>query len=166
METIAIASATLAAVMSFGIAILAQLGKLGPQLGRLEGRLDSIDEGIRRLNRMADGFLISLSKEATSSDLEERIKKLEGYVEQLKPRGNPISAEELEKFKTYIGKIGRREFLSYEEYSEYKELGERIKKQLPKEQRTDFELLLAGLISSAAGATIRELLRRSSQSER
>ena len=153
MELVAIASATLAAVIGFGIAILAQAGKLG-----------SIDDGIKRLNRIVDDFLISLTRGSTPSDFEQRLKAIESYVEQLKPKENPLSTTEIERFKTYTEDIGRGMSLSYEEYSDYRRLSERIKRELPKRQRTDFELLLAGLLGFAAGMALAELIRSLRQS--
>ena len=152
METVAIVSATLAAVIGFGIAILAQLGSQS-------AKLSSIDDGVKRINGVIDSLLIAtLSKGEASSHIEQQIKRLEEYLKHLKSKENPLSREEIERFREYSVKIMKRTSLSYEEYNDFKELGERIKMGLPQNQRSDFDLLLAGLLGFAAGAELVALI--------
>lgn len=151
------------ATMAFGIAIISVVIAIGVAILVKMGKLTSIDDGIKRFNSVIDGLLVSSFGKGTSSDLAQRVEKIEEHLKRLNPKGNPISSGEIERFRSYNGKIREGMPLNYEEYTDYRQLGERIKQQLPKKQRTDFDLLLAGVFGFVAGMALAELIRSLSQ---
>jgi len=110
----------------------------------------------RRINEIEDLFRsLSLSgKRTTKNEIDFLSRKMDRFMERIEPhvRGNPISQEELQRFKFYNQKIRKKEPFSFDEYMDYRRIADAIKNDLSGGEKNDFEKLLEALIPIAAGA--------------
>lgn len=149
-------------ILSGIIAFFVSYATISSRLGKLEGRVGSNNERMSRLETRFDNFILALSipKEKRESEVRPLVEKLDKFINLFEKEKNPISTEQINKLKTYRNKLAHGIPLKPEEYQGFQSLLKQISKELPKQQKGEFDWLVGALLGFVAGLIIGSLISK------
>ncbi len=163
---ISIISTIVVAFITSFLTVLYRLGRISSMVESTDNKVGNIEARLeKRLDRIEDRFdkfflYLNAPVNERSKIMEPYIHKLDEIIEHVKQKGNPVSADEIDKFKAYRNKIVHGVPLTIEEYNDFKSLTEKVKQDLPENRRDDFDLVIAGLLGFILGLTVAALLKK------
>jgi hypothetical protein len=140
------------AIVGMGITIVLALAgfawRLGGRLERIDRRMGEFGAGIRSLNQqmaLIVGFLGNVSRflhrsgAMTDEEYHDSVAQLmrlategtEPYVDHLSESANPLTRDEVRRFRELVDKARRGELFSYEETEEYNKLIRKVQADHP-----------------------------------
>jgi len=152
-------SFVLSMVVSAAIASLVSFGTISFRLGKLDARTESNGRSIDRVETKFDNFLLGMSapKNHRRVEVPPEIKKflqiLDSFLGPLEEKGNPVSPEQMKRLKSYRDKIVQGLSIKPEEYRDFQSLLKKVSRELPQQQRDEFDSMAAGLSGFVAGLT-------------
>lgn len=163
----AIDSSIMAGLISVGVSAVVALitayastqFRLGKTTGHVEAIVKRLDRLENKIDEMYKGFFTP--KNETSKELAIFIDKLDKILNSVKTKGNPISREEIERFRTYSAKLGTGVPLTSEEYLDFDRLSKKIRDELPEKQKEEFDWVLAGLFGFLLGLALATAMKKS-----
>jgi hypothetical protein len=147
-ETIQIILAIVGMGVTMLLALVGVSWRLGGQLERIDRRMGEFGAGIRSLNQQMTliiGFLgnvsrfLHRSKAITDEEYHDSVTQLmrlategtEPYVDHLTESTNPLTHDEVHRWRELVDKARRGEFFSYEETKEYNKLIHKVQAAHP-----------------------------------
>jgi len=97
-------------------------------------------------------------KSDISKELTPLGEKLDKILSSLKR--NPISKEEIDRFKAYSVKLRNGIPLTSEEYLDFDRLSKKIRDELPEKQKEEFDWVLAGLVGFLLGLALASAMEK------
>lgn len=166
MSIIVVVSVGISAVIAF----LVSHATISSRLGKLEERTQSNKDRMDRLETRFDNFFLALStllsypedkiKDRIQIEVRPLIKKFDDFLNLIEKKKNPISTEQIDKLKTYRNKLVHGIPLKPEEYQDFQCLLKEISKELPEQQKGEFDWIAAALLGFVAGLIIGALIKK------
>jgi len=156
---------------SFVVALTTTLLLIQNKLGKVEGLIDGInrrqDDLNSRVTKVEDqqyNFLVNFvngsnaKKHGVPESTQILLDKLDYILSRVKPNGNPISQDEINRVRAYRNKIAHGDFLSPEETKDMIQLLDKLKDELSTdEQKEEFDTIAAGILGFIGGLLIAAL---------
>lgn len=146
-------------VVSYG-AIKFQLGKIEGTIGGMMTQLGYLDKKIDDyLKFMIEGVKSIYTREAPQS-LKDKVEELKVIMDLVRPSGNPISQDDIDRFNNIKDKIIKGESPTEEELEDFAHLATIVKEELPSQgEKEKFATLVSSLSGYASGLILGSIFK-------
>ena len=132
-------------------------------------KISGIEEGLKynkleidKISNKLDSFIMgSFSINREIPKVLQILEELDKFKEAETPTGNPVTTEEIKKFRHYRNKIAHSEPFSANEYEEFQLIANKIKEEIKgNERKREFDYLISGLIGFVGGLVVGAFLSK------
>ena len=131
-------------VVGLLLALCTSLILIGIWIGDLNRWRKDIDKWMGRADFILSGISQYTETPTDSKDQQITAEQLSKFT--IPHTVNPISAEEKEEFNGYREKAALGEVFTIEEYTDFKSLADKISKELPEDEKEEFDNLISDLL--------------------